>query len=197
MIVGKWRAFSLRRGRARIIGKSARRPVDRGNRREGKNRGEDGGPQNGRPEHRSSDAQIKGGLSKAKTGSSGGRTADQVTFTQEPPGATGPWTWTSAFAKGAGWQHACVWCSWVEGGQSGVGPGSSSGESWCEWPQHSDASSPCPWLWSSASTRPQSPAITPNIRSHVNKPRTMPNKRATPGPASRISREWASLPPLP
>ncbi len=42
----------------------------------------------GEPEHRSGDAQIKGGLSKVKTGSSGGKAVSQKTRSQVWPGGT-------------------------------------------------------------------------------------------------------------
>ena len=102
MIVGN-RGLPFGHGRAGITGK-----IQPGGRWIGataakeKIAGKDGAPLSGRPEHRASDAQIKGGLSKAKTGSSGGRTADHATPTRDPPGGTKPRSWTSALVSGAG-----------------------------------------------------------------------------------------------
>lgn len=68
----------------------------------------DGGPWVRQAGASGGDAQIKGGLSKAKTGSSGGTAVDQVTPSHEEPGGTKPGLGMSAPARGAGWQHVWV-----------------------------------------------------------------------------------------
>lgn len=61
------------------------------------------------PEHRKEDAQIKGGLSKAKTGSSGRSAASHATSMREPQGGRMREPKSSAPAKGVEWQHEFAW----------------------------------------------------------------------------------------